>query len=244
MLRNRLVAGSAAVVVGCGSGFDAGSGATATAGSGAASASAAGSGGSSASSGTSTTASTASGSTSNAGCADGTREAYPDAAAEPNIAGCDGRFQLGGVTGTPQPQCNRQAGNSGAVSDGAGCNVADLCAVGWHVCAGPGEVQAHAKSGQCPLGNAAVLSFWLTTERWNNVVGCNHVDNNNLVGCGNTGANTAAAPNNCAPLSAVLRHDAHPGEWYAGTIADASSEAGVVYKIANGGGGVLCCRNP
>src|SRR5438094_29432 len=134
MLRNWLGVGCAAIAVGGGGGFSSGPGTTA--GGGGASASAAASGGSgvtaSASSATST-GSTASGTTSDMGCADGTREAYPDAMIEPNIAGCDGRFQLGGFTGAPMPACNRQAGNNGAVQDGAGCNVADLCAAGWHV---------------------------------------------------------------------------------------------------------------
>src|SRR5438105_4581774 len=111
MLQNWLVVGSALACAGCGSSFDSGA---ATSGGGGASGAASGAAtaGTAVTSSATAAGSTGSGTTSNGGCADGTREAYPDPVAEPNIAGCDGIFQIGGVTGAP-PACGRQAGNTG-----------------------------------------------------------------------------------------------------------------------------------
>src|SRR5262252_1849902 len=65
------------------------------------------------------------------GCADGTREGL---ATYSSIAACAGAWTVPGVIGDAPPACARQAGNDGSNAAGTGCNVADLCATGWHVC--------------------------------------------------------------------------------------------------------------
>ncbi len=88
------------------------------------------------------------------GCADGTREAFESQTTFPAIAACaggwDGNGGTAGYTGvfpaplrTTNPNCT-QNGNSGPNPDGIGCSSIDLCAPGWHVCAG-GEVIARVK---------------------------------------------------------------------------------------------------
>jgi hypothetical protein len=68
------------------------------------------------------------------GCADGTREAFVDAAAFPRIAGClaawQGRQSLrAATTGAP---CGDDIGGCGAPGD--------ACAVGWHICGEDGDL--------------------------------------------------------------------------------------------------------
>src|SRR5262245_57355288 len=77
------------------------------------------------------------------GCADGTREGYLSLQDDPRIAACAGAWSVAGLLAdvTHTPLCDRQAGNTGgALTDGSGCTVADLCAEGWHVCETAQEV--------------------------------------------------------------------------------------------------------
>lgn len=69
-----------------------------------------------------------------AGCADGTREAFHDAARHPDRAGC--------VAAWDGPADLRARPTGAACGDGLGpCKVpADACAAGWHVCGTSGEL--------------------------------------------------------------------------------------------------------
>ena len=88
------------------------------------------------------------------GCADGTRDVFVSTTTFPGIAACaggwDGNGKTVGYTGvfpaplrTSNPNC-AQNGNDGPNPNGTGCSAADLCASGWHICAG-GEIIANAR---------------------------------------------------------------------------------------------------
>jgi len=95
-------------------------------------------------------------STAGVGCADGTREGFQSQATFPAIAACAGGWDgesgaagFGGVFPSPLRTTSvtcAQNGNSGSNPNGTGCSAADLCAPGWHICAG-GEVIARASGG-------------------------------------------------------------------------------------------------
>jgi len=89
------------------------------------------------------------------GCADGTREVFVNQTTFPAIAACAGGWDgNGGIvdyTGvfpaplrTTNPNCTSN-GNSGPNPNGTGCSAIDLCATGWHICAG-GEVLPRVQS--------------------------------------------------------------------------------------------------
>lgn len=237
---------AALVAAGCGDSFSseaAGAGG-ATGAQAVTSSAASGSGGGAGTTSTSTTTSTGSGMISDAGCSDGSREAYPNSKTEPNIAGCDGGFTVPGVVsaGAQTPQCGRIAGNSSIKPNGDGCSVADLCAEGWHVCNDGNDVASHALTHTCPASVSGNGVFWLTRSRWNNQVGCETTDNNNVVGCG-VGGLMLVPNNNCGPLTTAIAavQNACPAPWNCGN--DSSSEAAYATKTGLGSGGVLCCRN-
>lgn len=81
-----------------------------------------------------------------AGCSDGTREGFLSAKKYPAIAGCGGAWDIPGIHEIV-PACERKAGNSGEIPLGAGCNVTDLCAEGWHVCLGATDVKNRNPKG-------------------------------------------------------------------------------------------------
>jgi hypothetical protein len=89
------------------------------------------------------------------GCADGTREVFTSQTTFPAIAACaggwDGNGGKAGYTGvfpaplhSQNPHCT-QNGNDGPNPSGAGCSAIDLCAPGWHICAG-GEIIARVSA--------------------------------------------------------------------------------------------------
>src|SRR5262245_15730944 len=98
-----------------------------------------------------------------AGCADGQREGFTDVAAFPGIAGCSGAWTIPSIhtvdpgtapacpglatVDTTVPACGRAAGDDGDNPSGTNCNVADLCAIGWHVCTGADDVAGSSPSG-------------------------------------------------------------------------------------------------
>jgi hypothetical protein len=177
------------------------------------------------------------------GCSDGTREYFADVDAQPDIAGCDGAFQVPGTTSdaSTMPMCNRMSGNDGAILDGDGCSVEDLCAKGWHVCVNHEEVEAKSTTGECEL--APVPTFYLTRQSQNGNGDCADPPAvNNLVGCGSIGD---ISPANCNPLARYMRyvHCLPSPTWYCGNdINDGSHEADIVFKQGSAEGGVLCCR--
>jgi hypothetical protein len=177
------------------------------------------------------------------GCADDTREAYVDDGQEGDIAGCDGVFLVPGVVGTIVASCGRAAGNDGSQPDGVGCTADDLCAAGWHVCAGAAEVASHAASGACPLTVGSEPEFWLTGQAQTQTAACADGGVNNLVGCGRNVGEPPAPEAGCAPLDVELNQGACDSlpSWDCGT--DATAEAQQITKTDMGSGGVLCCRS-
>lgn len=147
------------------------------------------------------------------GCSDGTREGFLDVAEYPHIAACGGAFDVPGLDGAPQ--CARVAGNHGPNEDGLGCAAADLCAPGWHVCRGPGDVDDrvgvagcldavdpfYANLGEPPLGEGvdgplesppggAFFATRATSSCGDIVLG----NGDAVYGCGNLGAAAVCGP--------------------------------------------------
>ncbi|MCS6901366.1 MAG: hypothetical protein RMJ98_17110, partial [Myxococcales bacterium] len=182
------------------------------------------------------------------GCSDGQREGYFGSA---NIAACSGGWTVAGVT-TPAsmlPQCNRNAGDDSNNPLGTGCSVADLCQVGWHVCASFAEVADKSGGLNCngsfsnPSNNTDTALFFATRQSGPGTGQCG-VGNNDLFGCGTIGA----TPNsNCNPLDR-FSHDlcsainvSLGSPWSCGN--NGLQEAANVTKLAATRGGVLCCRD-
>ncbi len=188
--------------------------------------------------GTATSTGTASGSAS--GCADGTREAFIDAGAFPEIAGCSGGFQVPGLAAGVAlvPACAREGGNDGPHPDGAGCSAVDLCANGWHVCNSAAEVAQRA-----PNGCDDAAGFFATRQAQGNDVCAAPPAVNNFAGCGTLGQLADAA--SCAPLDRVMRFDdcAATQSWHCGSDADQAQEGAIVIKDGSDEGGVVCCRD-
>lgn len=221
------------------------------------------------------------------GCADGQREGFTDLAMYPDIAGCDGAWTIPGIhtdapgtapacpgvaaTDTTVPACGRSTGDDSANPLGTGCNVADLCAVGWHVCTGAADVarssptgcagatgsddgplffatrQSSTGCGQCATGtrtDAACDSASCTP-------GClqTAATSNDFFGCGNIGSSPPADV--CGPLdrfSQDLCSGLAGSPWTCNltTMADDNGlcEAYTVTKTDVSHGGVACCRDP
>ena len=174
------------------------------------------------------------------GCADGEREGFVSTETHPDLAACAGGWAEPGLFAV-EPACDRAAGDDGAAPDGAGCNVADLCAEGWHVCVGAAEVGARSGGtceGAAPDPAAAV--FYVTRQSGPGGAECAE-GTNDLFGCGTLGA--AVTQPSCTPLDR-FSHDlcsALPAPWSCGD--DGAGEALAVSKPAPEAGGVLCCRN-
>jgi hypothetical protein len=175
------------------------------------------------------------------GCADGTREAFVSVADYPSIAGCSGAWSVPGVTGNPQPACDRQGGNDGPLSLGSGCSAADLCAPGWHVCALDTEVAADSPTGcvGAVVGDVPPM-FFATGQSGPENATCG-VGSNDVFGCGTLGE----APNaDCSPLDRFSDDlcGVIGAPWSCGT--DDTHEADFVTKTDSTAGGVLCCVEP
>jgi hypothetical protein len=179
------------------------------------------------------------------GCSDGTREYFADMASQPNIAGCSGGWSIVGVTtpGSMQPACNRVSGNDSSNPNGMGCSVEDLCAAGWYVCHGAGDVGAHSSNGQCEPSTGTTQTFWLTRQVQDDQGFCSAPpDTNNITGCGNLGGTPIGG---CDPLVVRMRnYDCIPTQfWACGTTqTGGTTEANIVRKDGPGEGGVLCCK--
>jgi hypothetical protein len=183
------------------------------------------------------------------GCADGTREAFVNVNNFPSIAGCAGGWSVAGVVSTASltPACNRAAGNDGTRPNGNTCTVADLCAVGWHVCAGATELDSLnvtcAQAG-IPAATNAAASQVLYATRQRGVTGtvCNANDmirTNDVHGCGNVGL---AEDRNCAPLNAQFSHTECDDLGPPWSCPGALTEGLTVVKSTSANGGVLCCK--
>ena len=147
------------------------------------------------------------------GCADATREGFLDIAKFPRIAACGGAWAIKGAHNTT-PACNRQAGNSGKIPDGKGCNVTDLCAAGWHVCYGKVDVLSRNSLGCLNIMDGAKgPAFYLARTSSNGAFNCSQDStkfggpgtSNDLFGCGDLGCKMTQGActvggANCDPL--------------------------------------------
>ena len=192
------------------------------------------------------------------GCADGERESFTDLAAYPDIAGCAGGWDVPGCYVDEPPACARAGGDDGDNANGVGCNVADMCSAGWHVCDSAADVDAHSPDG-CAGGAEAADSFFLTRQSGpgclecatGDTAGCTGLDcnpdcipndatTNDLFGCGSMGDTPStscgvlnrSSSDQCIHLSAP---------WSCNDLAAGDDEALVVVKPSPDGGGVLCC---
>lgn len=216
------------------------------------------------------------------GCADGQREGFVDAELYPSIAGCSGGFSLGGVLpfdpgvapacpsiatrDTLRPACGRRAGDDGPNPRGIGCNVSDLCAVGWHVCASAADVDAHSPTGCRGATAAADPSLFFVTRQSSNGCGvcatgtassaqCDSVScasgcaasadtSNDVFGCGNFGSTTPLV--GCSPLDRFSYDlcSGLPGSgWSCDDDGTGRCEAYTVVHAEAAFGGALCCAD-
>ena len=129
------------------------------------------------------------------GCADGTREGFLDHVKYPRIAACAGAWTIKGAHNTT-PACKRQAGNSGTIATGKGCNVTDLCAGGWHVCYGKVDVLSRNSKGCVNIMDGAKgPAFYLARTSSTGAFNCSQDStkfggpgtSNDLFGCGDLG---------------------------------------------------------
>jgi hypothetical protein len=208
------------------------------------------------------------------GCSDGTREGYLDIDAYPDIAACSGGWTVGGVTRSDlAPTCSHGSGDDSWNTEGDGCSAADLCAEGWHVCEGHGEVGA--KAGSCddavPYGSPDKSLLFAVQQHSDNGSVCNDSspNGNDIFGCGNLGTDLSS-DKGCGVLNKVIAsmnagscgyNEAEPshGPWECFGDTDSHYHEGeLVTKKGCWGsscsydgnpvgnsdkGGVLCCRD-
>ncbi len=145
------------------------------------------------------------------GCADETREGFMAWHDFPLVAACGGAWS---VAGFEHRTCQSAGGNHGTKATGTGCSAADLCAIGWHVCYGPEDVDARLGAGDCsdaldprypnfgsgPLASGLSVppgaAFFATAARTDGA-GCSdgvgdQARASGVFGCGNLGAATDA----------------------------------------------------
>jgi len=216
------------------------------------------------------------------GCADGKREGFVDIKKFPKIAGCSGGWSIPGIHGnapatapscssirpvdTSKPACNRVAGDDSTNPTGRGCNVADLCAKGWHVCTGSPDVQSNSPSGCVGVTKTGDPSMFFATRQSstgclicatgttisNNCTsktcakGCEQTAkiSNDFFGCGNFGSKVTSKT--CLPLDRSSDNDCRGLVSTARAWSCRSSgycEAYVVTKPKASHGGVLCCQD-
>lgn len=221
------------------------------------------------------------------GCADGEREGFTDLAAHPDIAGCSGGWTISGlhpdapgeapacpgvaVTDTTLPACDRAAGDDGKDPSGAGCNVADLCAPGWHVCSGADDVAASSATGCTGATDGEAPPLFFATRQSSTgcgqcatgastdascsagscAAGCLQTEeiSNDFFGCGNFGA--ASPLLGCGPLDRLSQNlcGGLAGSSWSCNLPTGADDSGLceAYTVTKSGpshGGVLCCRDP
>jgi hypothetical protein len=194
------------------------------------------------------------------GCSDGTREGFVDEMLYPAIAGCSGGWTVPGIL-VSKPTCARLAGNSSANPKGTGCSTEDLCAAGFHVCAGAVEVAQKSPTG-CKGAALAGALFFATRQGSTGCAICTLGQNSDPAACNGCNCAMGCAPNpttandvfGCgtlgqAPLAACGTLDRFSNDlcgalgapWSCGN--DGCNEANAVTKPAPDGGGVLCCAD-
>ena len=184
------------------------------------------------------------------GCSDGQREGFANTLRHPTIAGCSGGFSVPGLllptapAPAPAPACERNAGDDGDNPDGEGCNIADLCTEGWHVCASSEDVARNSPDGcdEATKSRDDEKLFFVTRQSGFGFLRCDTTGVNDLFGCGNLGVelngecgpHTRHSGNRCRALGPV---------WACGNEAGELAEANFVTKTSPEAGGVLCCRS-
>ena len=145
-----------------------------------------------------------------------------------------------GLVNTTSPVCDHLAGNDSANAAGTGCNVADLCQAGWHVCTTAAEVKAKSNDQGCAAAGITGGAFFVARQSGSGGAMCG-TGTNDLFGCGDVGQAPDAA--SCAGFDRFSFDlcTALPASWSCGT--DGAAEASNVTKTAPTGGGVLCCRD-
>ena len=143
------------------------------------------------------------------GCSDGTREGFIHINDYPLIAACGGAWDQPGIH-NEVPACDRKAGNTGENPEGTGCNVTDLCPVGWHVCLGKMDVMYRSSKGcEDIMVGAESPAFFLTRTSSTGAFNCapdaigDVTTVNDIFGCGDLGCPTdqgkCADNNDCKP---------------------------------------------
>jgi hypothetical protein len=133
---------------------------------------------------------------------------------------------------------------------GTGCNGADLCAAGWHICASQAEVATKSSGAGCDTANqvsAGGVGFFATAQTGSGWTVCDAKQGsfNDIFGCGTDGSTNVDST--CAPLNRFTNDvcsgfnaDANKYGWNCGSNRYHESN-----NITHGGtrGGVLCCKD-
>jgi hypothetical protein len=181
---------------------------------------------------------------SEAGCSDGTREAFRAAAATA-IAGCQGAWGIGGLLWDAGPRCGRGGGDQGTHVDGIGCAAEDLCADGWHVCRDGADVLARggALPGEICLSipKDSGVTFFATAQPSAGAAVCiaDAGAVNDVFGCGDI----PSPINSCGPLNTVLSTFVPTTPLPDFDLGGDNDRERANVKKGPGPGGVLCCRD-
>ena len=181
------------------------------------------------------------------GCSDGTAEAVLE---DGRLFACSGAWAVPGVVDDTEPLCERKAGNDGVSPSGEGCTVADLSAVGWHVCRDASDVALHGGDGACerigaPVPDETGSYVYLTRQRGTGEDAACAPDGSedsadDAWGCGTLGLEAA----DCRPLDRHLSLGDGGGcgePFECGD--DPTAEGRNVTKREPTQGGVLCCSD-
>ncbi len=183
------------------------------------------------------------------GCADGSREGFLETSSRgwPGIAGCAGAWSVPGLmpTAARTTRCDRRSGNTSENPLGVGCGPGDLCAAGWHICVGAGEVQRVSPSHCESVVPAGVIAFFAVAGGGNLTGDCvvGLALPNDVRGCGTLGQ---PEDDGCYPLDRRLEFGdclQTQGVWQCGVATDHLREVERVFKTTPDLGGVLCCRD-
>lgn len=174
------------------------------------------------------------------GCEDGTREGFIDDLAYPDIAGCAGAFDQPGVLATTAPACGGSGDDHPTNAAGVGCNVADLCAIGWHVCSSAGDIVG---SGAATCDDAAPTPglFFITRVTGGGLGTCFEGPTNDVFGCGSLGDPDVAVE--CHPINRFLEDGCSADPASTWVCPFGAEEANLVVHVDPSTGGALCCRD-
>jgi len=197
------------------------------------------------------------------GCADGTREWFRNTASFQEVAGCAGAWTNPGLVTrdavynwavpkgkTGDSNCTGIGNSATSNSAGTGCNAADLCATGWHVCESQAEVGAKSSTGTCDSSNQSAngpWGFFATAQTGRGWAICDQRVGsfNDVFGCGDDGDATIVDTATCAPLDRFSNNLcgslASENGWTCGS--DSYGESLYIVHSNPRNGGVLCCKD-